>query len=69
MHEALPVPFAVGPEMRGGQGHRMVDLGHMFGRHADLDHLDPFARFQHPMADLRRLDEAVAGMQCRRIPP
>jgi hypothetical protein len=50
MHEPLAVPFAVGPEMRGGQGHVVVDLGHMLGRNADFHHLHAFG-MQHLVAD------------------
>jgi hypothetical protein len=41
----------------------VVDLGHVLGRHADLDHLDPVGRLQHAVADARRLDEAVPAVE------
>jgi hypothetical protein len=46
----------------------MVDLGHMLGRNPDLDHLDPVAGLQHAVADLGRLDEAIARRQPDRPP-
>ncbi len=61
--EALALPFALGPEFRRGQHHLMVDLGHVLGGNADLDHLDAVARLQHAVADFGGLDEAVARVQ------
>ena len=63
VHEALALPFAVGAELGCRQGHVMVDFGDMLGGNADLDHLDPVGRVQHPVADFGGLDEAVAGGQ------
>ncbi len=63
----LPLPFTVRAQMRGWQGHVMVDLGDMLGGHADLDHFDAVRGFQHAVADFGRLDKAIARI--RRIGP
>lgn len=40
---------------------------HMFGRNSDFHHLHPFG-MQHLVADGRRLNEAVPGMDAQLIP-
>ena len=67
MHETLAVPFPVRAEMRGGQGHLVVDLGHVVGRNADFHHLHPFGK-QHLVADAGGLDKAVTRMDTPDIP-
>ena len=44
----------------------MVDGRDVFGGHANLDDLQVLGRFEHAVADLRRLDDAVAGSQDER---
>ena len=53
---------------RRRQRHLVVDGGHVFGRHADLDHLQVLRRLEHAVADARRLDHAVAGAEDERRP-
>ena len=43
----------------------MIDFGHVFGGHTDLDHLKIIGRLHHAMADLRRLDKAIPRIQAQ----
>ena len=46
----------------------MVNAREVLGGDPDFDHLDPCRGFEHPVADLRGLDHAVAGAEHERRP-
>jgi len=66
--EALPGEAALRQQMGRGKLHDMVGDGLVNGRAADLDHLEPRRSFEHPVADLRRLQHAIAGLEQEGLP-
>ena len=62
-NKPLTVPLAVRAVMGRRQVHLVVDDRHMVGGHADLDHLQHIGGVEDAVADLGRLDYAVARRQ------
>ena len=63
--EALSAEIPIGVQERRGQLHLVIHGGDVLGWYADLNHLEILGRLQHPVPDLRRLNDAIARLQAR----
>jgi hypothetical protein len=64
--EFLSAEIPIGAENRRGQLHLVIHGGDVLGRYADLDHLKILGRLEHPVPNLRRLNDAIARFQIER---
>src|SRR6185503_8416984 len=64
--ERLPAEVAMRVQDRRGQRHVVVERRDVLRWHADLDDLQVLGGLEHPMAYLRRLDDAVSGAELER---
>lgn len=67
-HEALAAVLPVRTDDRGRQRQVVIHESLGLGRGADLDDLERGGALEHAMADARRLQRAVPGVENERLP-